>query len=54
MEQKICQYDLLRLFNVYLIREALKNVKEAILSYLEPVEDDINYSPDSEIVKISL
>jgi predicted RNase H-like HicB family nuclease len=35
-------------------KEALKNIKEAILLYLEPVEDDLNYSPDSEIVEISL
>ena len=35
-------------------KEALKNIKEAILLYLEPVADDLNYSPDSEIVEISL
>jgi predicted RNase H-like HicB family nuclease len=35
-------------------KEALKNIKEAILLYLEPVEDDLSYSPDSEIVEISL
>ena len=35
-------------------KEALKNIKEAILLYLEPVEDDLNYSPDSEIFEISL
>ena len=35
-------------------KEAVKNIKEAILLYLEPVEDDLNYSPDSEIVEISL
>ena len=35
-------------------KEALKNIKEAILLYLEPVEDDLNYSPDSEIIEISL
>ena len=35
-------------------KKALKNIKEAILLYLEPVEDDLNYSPDSEIVEISL
>ena len=35
-------------------KEALKNIKEAILLYLEPVEDDLNYSPDSEIVEITL
>jgi len=35
-------------------KEALKNIKKAILLYLEPVADDLNYSPDSEIVEISL
>ena len=35
-------------------KEALKNIKEAILLYLEPVEDDLNYSPESEIVEITL
>ena len=35
-------------------KEALKNIKEAILLYLEPVEDNLSYSPDSEIVEISL
>ena len=35
-------------------KEALKNIKEAILLNLEPVEDNLSYSPDSEIVEISL
>ena len=35
-------------------KEALRNIKEAILLYLEPVEDDLIYPPDSEIVEISL
>lgn len=34
--------------------KALHNIKEAILLYLEPVEDDLNFSADSEIVEISL
>lgn len=34
--------------------KALENIKEAILLYLEPVEDDLNFSADSEIVEISL
>ena len=34
--------------------EALENIKEAILLYLEPVEDDLNYAPESEISEISL
>jgi predicted RNase H-like HicB family nuclease len=35
-------------------KEALKNIKEAILLYLEPVANDLNYPPNSEIVEISL
>lgn len=35
-------------------KEELKNIKEVILLYLEPVEDDLNYPPDSEIIEISL
>ena len=35
-------------------QEALTNVKEAVLLFLEPVADDLNYPPDSEIVEISL
>lgn len=35
-------------------QEALINIKEAVLLYLEPVADDLNYPPDSEIVEISL
>ena len=34
--------------------KALQNIKEAILLYLEPVEDDLNFSANSEIVEISL
>jgi predicted RNase H-like HicB family nuclease len=34
--------------------EALKNVREAIELYLEPVEDDLSFSPDSEQVEIAL
>ena len=34
--------------------EALKNIREAIELYLEPVEDDISFSPDSEQVEIAL
>jgi len=34
--------------------EALKNVREAIELYLEPVEDDISFSPDSEQLEIAL
>ncbi len=28
--------------------EALKNIREAIELYLEPVEDDMSFSPDAE------
>ncbi len=35
-------------------QEALDNIKEAVLLYLEPVADDLSYSPDYEIVEISL
>jgi len=34
--------------------EALKNVREAIELYLEPVEDDLSFSPDSEQIEIAL
>ena len=34
--------------------EALKNIREAIELYLEPVEDDISFSPDSEQLEIAL
>lgn len=34
--------------------EALKNIKEAIELYLEPVEDDMIFSPDSEELEIAL
>ena len=34
--------------------EALQNIKEAIELYLEPVEDDTIYGPDSEISEVAL
>ena len=34
--------------------EALKNIREAIELYLEPVEDDLSFSADSEQVEIAL
>ena len=34
--------------------EALKNIREAIELYLEPVEDDTSFSPDSEQLEIAL
>ena len=34
--------------------ETLKNIREAIELYLEPVEDDLSFSPDSEQLEIAL
>ncbi len=34
--------------------EALKNVREAIELYLEPVEDDLSFSQDCEQLEIAL
>jgi len=34
--------------------EALKNIRIAIELYLEPVEDDTSFSPDSEQLEIAL
>ena len=34
--------------------EALKNIREAIELYLEAVEDDLSFSPDSEQLEIAL
>lgn len=34
--------------------EAMANIKEAIELYLEPVEDDLNVSPDHEITEIAV
>ena len=34
--------------------KALKNIKEAIELYLEPVEDDITCKPGAEIMEIAL
>ncbi len=34
--------------------EALKNIREAIELYLEPVEDDSILNPESELVEIIL
>jgi len=34
--------------------DALKNIREAIELYLEPVEDDLSFSPDSEQLEIAL
>jgi predicted RNase H-like HicB family nuclease len=34
--------------------EALTNIREAIELYIEPVEDDINYTPNSEVIEIAV
>ena len=34
--------------------EALSNIKEAIELYMEPVDDDITLSPDTEIMEIAV
>ena len=34
--------------------DALKNIREAIELYLEPVEDDKSFSPDTEEIEISI
>jgi len=34
--------------------EALKNIKEAIKLYLEPVEDDLMALPKAEVVELAL
>ena len=34
--------------------EALKNIREAIALYLEPVEDDMSFSPDAEEIEIAI
>ena len=34
--------------------EALKNIREAIKLYLEPVEDDLIYTPNSEELEIAI
>lgn len=35
-------------------REAIENIREAIELYLEPVEDDSAFAPNSEQVEITL
>jgi len=34
--------------------EALKNIREAIELYLEPVEDDMSFSSDAEEIEIAI
>ena len=34
--------------------EALKNIREAIELYLEPVEDEMSFSPNAEEIEIAI
>lgn len=34
--------------------EALQNIREAIELYLEPVEDDLDFTPSAELLEITL
>ena len=34
--------------------EALVNIKEAIQLYLEPVEDDVGFAPNAEVIEIAV
>jgi len=34
--------------------EALKNIREAIELYLEPVEDDQTYAPNAEMIEMAV
>ena len=34
--------------------KAIANIKEAIELYLEPVDDDLNVSPDAEIMEVAV
>lgn len=34
--------------------EALRNIQEAISLYLEPVEDDLDFSPAAEVLEIAV
>jgi len=33
--------------------EALRNIEEAVLLYLEPVEDDVHLGPSAEVLEIA-
>ena len=35
-------------------QEALGNIKEAIQLYLEPVEDDLHFSPKAKLVELRI
>jgi len=34
--------------------QALKNIREAVELYLEPVEDDQTYAPDAEMIEMAI
>lgn len=34
--------------------EALKNIREAIELYLEPVDDDLRFNPDAQVLESAL
>lgn len=34
--------------------DALKNIKEAIDLYLEPVEDDLTFTPGTEVLEVAI
>lgn len=34
--------------------EALKNIREAIELYFEPVDDDLGFNPDAQVLEIAL
>ncbi len=34
--------------------EALGNIKEAIQLYIEPVEDDVEFAPNAEVIEIAV
>ena len=35
-------------------KETLKNIKEAIELYLDPVDDDLNFAPNSQLVNLTV
>ncbi|XSG85266.1 MAG: type II toxin-antitoxin system HicB family antitoxin [Methylohalobius sp. ZOD2] len=34
--------------------DAMRNIREAIELYLEPVEDDMGFGPDSEVTEVAV
>jgi len=35
-------------------KEALKNIREAIELYLEPIKDDIEFNPEAQILEVTV